>query len=132
MVMDRRDPLELSDYERTLIGKAATRIELPLITSTNGDALAPADWRDIFTAVKAWIRDCEFEVSGRQQNAVQIASAIEYRTKTVNRELRFIRERAAKAAEDRKAQALADKVRTIKSFGLRPVDSDLDSKSGTR
>lgn len=117
MVMDRSDPLELSDYERTLIGKAATRIELPLITHEKGDALSPSDWRDIFSAIRGWARDCEFEVSGRQQPIVSATSQIEYRTKTLNRELRFIRERAKAAAADRKKAAVDEKVQSIR-FGV--------------
>jgi hypothetical protein len=121
MVEKVNDPLALSDYHRTLLGKAATRIELPLITHEKGDALAPSDWADIFAAIRAWVNDCEFEARGRGGEAIKLAAAVEYRTKTLNRELRFIRGRARKAAEDRKREALEDKVRTIRAFGERKV-----------
>ena len=131
MVQEVKDPLELSDYERTLLGKAATRIELPLITEEKGHLLASSDWAAIFDAVAAWVRDGRFEVAGRSQPMLKATEQIEYRTKTLNRELRFIRERARLADIDRRAAEREEKVKAIKSFGIRPVDSNPKSKSST-
>ena len=109
MVMPiEKDPLALTDYDRTIIGKAATRIELPIITADQGDAFAPSDWKEMFDFIRGWCGACEFEVQ-RDQSARDKASRVIDETRHLNRKLRALRARAHQAAADRRAEQAGER-----------------------
>lgn len=119
MVMDTpKDPLELTEFDRTIIGKAATRIELPVITAEEGHALAPSDWRDIAEYIRGFCGALEFEV-GRAQPARDTASRIVEEVRHLNRKLRAVRERAHKAAADRRDDAIREKKEGVARLTFR-------------
>lgn len=103
-----KDALALTEFDRTIIGKAATRVEVPVITADDGDAMAPSDWKDIFDYIRGWCAACEFETQ-RDQSARDKASRVIDETRHLNRKLRAVRARAHQAAQDRRAALIQEK-----------------------
>lgn len=113
-----KDPLAFTEFDRTIIGKAATRIELPILTAEEGDALAPSDWKDIFDYVRGWCAACEFETQ-RDQPARDKASRVIDETRHLNRKLRAVRARAHQAAVDRRAALIQEKKESMAKLVFR-------------
>lgn len=113
-----QDPLALSEFDRTLIGKAATRVEVPVITADEGDAMAPSDWKDIFDYIRGWCAACEFETQ-RDQPARDKASRVIDETRHLNRKLRAVRARAHQAAQDRRAALIKEKKEGVAKLVFR-------------